>query len=184
MASIYDFTVKNADGSDFSLKDYEGKVVIIVNTATGCGFTPQYEDLEKLYESYHDKGLEILDIPCNQFAGQAPGSDEEIHSFCTLHYHTSFPQRKKSDVNGANELPLYTYLKTQQKFKGLGKGLKAKMVDMAYKSKGKVSDNPDDIHWNFTKFLVDRQGNVVARYEPTQSMKDFEEAVKTLMEAK
>lgn len=85
MASIYDFSVKNADGSDFPLKDYEGKVVIIVNTATGCGFTPQYEDLEKLYEKYHDKGLEILDIPCNQFAGQAPGSDEEIHSFCTLH---------------------------------------------------------------------------------------------------
>ena len=108
--SIYDYSVPTPKNGDFSLKEYEGKVIMIVNTATGCGFTPQYKDIESMYEKYHDEGLEILDIPCNQFGGQTPGSDEEIHEFCTLHYNTTFPQMKKADVNGENELPLYTWL--------------------------------------------------------------------------
>ena len=116
--SIYDQIITDAKGKNISLSDYKGKVLLIVNTATGCGFTPHYEDLEKMYEKYHEKGLEIIDIPCNQFGGQAPGTEEEIHTFCTLHYNTQFPQMKKSDVNGNNELPLYTYLKSQQGFKG------------------------------------------------------------------
>ena len=115
---IYDYEVTTGKGEKLSLSKFKDKVILIVNTATGCGFTPQYEPIEKLYKNYHDKGLEILDIPCNQFGAQAPGSDEEIHEFCTLHYNTSFPQMKKSDVNGKNELPLYTYLKAQKGFEG------------------------------------------------------------------
>ena len=110
MSTIYDYTVPDTQGNDIPLSDYKGKVMIIVNTATGCGFTPHYKELEEMYRKYHDKGLEIIDIPCNQFAGQAPGTDEEIHEFCTLKYDTHFPQMKKSDVNGENALPLYAYL--------------------------------------------------------------------------
>jgi len=116
--SIYDYSVKNPAGEDISLKNFEGKVLMIVNTATGCGFTPQYKDIEAMYEAYHNQGFEVLDIPCNQFAGQTPGTDEEIHNFCTLHYNTKFPQMKKSDVNGSNALPLYGYLKQQKGFEG------------------------------------------------------------------
>ena len=114
MAAIYDYTVKDRKGNDVSMKDFEGKVLLIVNTATGCGFTPQYEGLENLYQKYREQGFEILDFPCNQFGNQAPGNDEEIHEFCTLRYHTTFPRMKKIDVNGANEDPLYTYLKKQK----------------------------------------------------------------------
>ena len=113
MKTVYDFKVKDRLGNEVSLSDYAGKVLLIVNTATGCGFTPHYKDLEAIYELYHDKGLEIIDVPCNQFAGQPPGTDEEIHTFCTLKYNTQFPQMKKSDVNGENALPLYGYLKSQ-----------------------------------------------------------------------
>ena len=120
--SIYDYSVKNAKNEDVKLADYNGKVILIVNTATGCGFTPHYEQLESMYNKFHDKGLEIIDIPCNQFGGQAPGTDDEIHQFCTLHYNTTFPQMKKSEVNGENELPLYTYLKQQKGFEGLPEG--------------------------------------------------------------
>lgn len=120
--SIYDYTVTDRSGNEVSLKQFEGKVLIIVNTATGCGFTPHYKPLEEMYEKYHDQGLEILDIPCNQFADQTPGSDDEVHSFCTLKYHTQFDQMHKSDVNGPNALPLYTYLKSCQPFQGFGKG--------------------------------------------------------------
>ena len=115
--TIYDYQVPTAYGKQLSLADLKGKVLLIVNTATGCGFTPHYEALEKMYETYHEKGLEIIDVPCNQFGHQAPGNDEEIHQFCTLHYHTKFPQMKKADVNGESALPLFTYLKTQQGFK-------------------------------------------------------------------
>ena len=111
MSDFYDLSIMDAKGNEVKMADLKGKVVMVVNTATGCGFTPQYEPIEQMYRDYHEKGLEILDIPCNQFAGQAPGTDEEIHEFCTLHYNTTFPQMKKSDVNGDNELPLYTYLK-------------------------------------------------------------------------
>ena len=115
---IYDYKVPKSNGEEFNLNDYKGKVIMVVNTATGCGFTPQYAPIEEMYKNYHDKGLEILDIPCNQFGGQTPGSDAEIHEFCTVHYNTTFPQMKKSDVNGEKELPLYTYLKSQKGFEG------------------------------------------------------------------
>lgn len=179
--NIYDYSVTTPDNKALSLSEYKGKVMLIVNTATGCGFTPQYKDLEALYEKYHDQGLDIIDIPCNQFAGQTPGTDEEIHEFCTLKYNTQFPQMKKSDVNGENQLPLYAYLKSQQGFEGFGTGAKAlamsallKKIDADYKH------NPD-IKWNFTKFLVDREGRVVRRFEPTESMKHVDEAVAQLV---
>ncbi len=158
MMGIYDFTVKDYQGDDVSLSDYKGKVLLIVNTATGCGFTPQYEGLEALYEKYRDQGFEILDFPCNQFAGQAPESDEEIHSFCTLKYNTSFKQFKKIDVNGENEAPLYTYLKSQKKG-ALGSRIK----------------------WNFTKFLVDRDGNVVGRFASTEKPEHIDAKVAALL---
>ena len=123
--NIYDISVKNGKGEDVNLAEYKGKVLLVVNTATGCGFTPQYEGLENLYKKYHDKGLEILDFPCNQFGNQAPGTDEEIHEFCTLKYHTSFDQFQKVDVNGENESPVFTYLKSQKGFEGFD-GLKGK----------------------------------------------------------
>lgn len=181
MASIYDYSVPSVKDGDIPLSNYKGKVMLIVNTATGCGFTPQYKQLEEMYEKYHEKGLEIIDIPCNQFAGQAPQDDQGIHEFCTLKYNTKFPQMKKSAVNGEHELPVYTFLKKEQKFQGMGKGLKAKMVMSAYKHKGKVSDNPDDIHWNFTKFVVDKDGNVVRRFEPTEDMKDLDSFIASLL---
>lgn len=179
--SVYDYSVTKPDGQEVGLKEFEGKVLLIVNTATGCGFTPQYEDLETMYEKYHDQGLEIIDIPCNQFAGQTPGTDEEIHEFCTLHYNTQFPQMKKSEVNGEGELPLYTYLKGQKGFEGFGNGPKAlTMGAMLAKIDKDYKDNPA-IKWNFTKFAVDRQGNVIARFEPTAAMADVEKCVAGLL---
>lgn len=179
--SIYDYKLTAGDGSVVDLKDYEGKVLLIVNTATGCGFTPHYEPIEKMYEKYHDRGFEVIDIPCNQFGGQTPGTDEEIHEFCTLKYNTSFPQMKKSDVNGENELPLYTYLKGQKGFEGFGKSPMAIAMSAMLKKIDKDYKNNPDIKWNFTKFVVDRQGNVVARFEPTQSMDKVEECVASLL---
>lgn len=179
--SVYDYVLKSGTGEDVSLKDFAGKVLLIVNTATGCGFTPQYKDIEALYEKYHHQGLEVIDVPCNQFAGQAPESDEEIHEFCQLHYNTQFPQMKKSDVNGENELPLFTYLKSQQGFKGFGKGPKALAMSAMLKKIDKDYKNNPDIKWNFTKFLVDREGNVVERFEPTEDMKHVAEAVEKLI---
>lgn len=180
MASFYDYSVLAANGQEVKMADLKDKVVMVVNTATGCGFTPQYEPIEQMYRDYHEKGLEILDIPCNQFANQAPGTDEEIHEFCTLHYNTTFPQMKKSDVNGENELPLYTYLKSQKGFEGFGKGLAAKGLSLAIKKFNKDLKK-DDIQWNFTKFIIDRQGNVVARFEPTIDMKEVENCVVSLL---
>lgn len=181
MTSIYDFTVPRTDGSELKLSEFKGKVILIVNTATGCGFTPQYEDLEKLYEKYHDRGLEIIDIPCNQFAEQAPESDDEIHQFCTMRYGTRFEQMRKSDVNGPNALPIYAFLKEKQPFVTLGKGLKAKVVSSAYKKSAEGKTDENDIRWNFTKFLVDREGNVVGRYEPTRKMEDLADEVGVLI---
>ena len=179
--SVYDYSVKNIQGEDISLKNYEGKVILIVNTATGCGFTPQYKDIEAMYEKFHEKGLEIIDVPCNQFAGQAPESDEEIANFCTLHYNTMFPQMRKSDVNGENALPLFQYLKSQKGFEGFGKGPKALAMSALLKKIDKDYKNNPDIKWNFTKFVVDRQGNVVARFEPTAKMEDVSACVEKLL---
>ncbi|MBR2121560.1 MAG: glutathione peroxidase [Lachnospiraceae bacterium] len=179
--SVYSYSVPTPAGDERSMADFEGKVVIVVNTATGCGFTPQYEDLEAIYEKYHEKGLEIVDVPCNQFAGQTPGTDEEIHQFCTLKYNTQFPQYKKSDVNGENALPLFTYLKGEKGFEGFGKGPKALLMSaMLSKIDKNYKTNPD-IKWNFTKFVIDRKGNVAARFEPTASMKDLEALVDSLI---
>lgn len=157
MASIYDFKVIDQKGLEVSLQDFAGKVLLIVNTATGCGFTPQYEGLEKMYEKYKDQGFSILDFPCNQFFHQAPGTDEEIHSFCTLKYNASFPQFHKIDVNGKDQIPLYAYLKSTE----AGKGKRIK--------------------WNFTKFLVGRDGTVLKRYEPTVKPEAIEPDVEALL---
>ena len=175
MSTIYDYSVYTTDGKEVSLSNFKGKVLLIVNTATGCGFTPQYEQLESMYEKYHDKGLEIIDIPCNQFGGQAPGTDEEIHNFCALHFNTKYYQFKKSDVNGANELKLYTFLKSQKGFGGFDAENKLTPVlnDMLGKADPDFAKKPD-IKWNFTKFIVDRAGNVVKRFEPTTDMAEVE----------
>ena len=178
--SFYDYTVPYVNG-DVSTADFKGKVVLVVNTATGCGFTPHYKDLEEMYEKFHDKGLEIIDVPCNQFAGQTPGTDDEIHQFCTLKYNTQFPQAKKTDVNGENELPLFTYLKSQKGFEGFGKGPAALAMGMMLKKIDKDYKNNPAIKWNFTKFVVDREGNVVARFEPTAKMEDVAKCVESLL---
>ena len=163
------------------MKDFEGKVVMVVNTATGCGFTPQYKDIESIYESYHEKGFEVIDVPCNQFAGQTPGTDEEISEFCSLHYNTQFPQMKKADVNGETAIELFKYLKSQKGFEGFGKGAKALAMSAMLKKIDKDYKNNPEIKWNFTKFIVDRQGNVVARFEPTADMKEVEKCVASLI---
>ena len=181
MASIYDFSVKTASGEDLSLSEYKGKVILVVNTATGCGFTPQYAPIEQLYKDYHDKGLEILDIPCNQFANQAPGTDEEIHEFCTLHYNTTFPQMKKTDVNGETADPLFVYLANEKPFRGFGKGVKNAMLEKFSNMNNKAFGDKAYIRWNFTKFVIDREGNIVARFEPTAEMADVEACIKSLL---
>ena len=168
--SIYDFKVKDMDGKEVSLSEYKGKVLLIVNTATKCGFTPQYEELQEMYDKYKDKGLVILDFPCNQFGGQAPGDIASIHEFCTEKYSTTFPQFDKIDVNGENESPLFAFLKSKQGFKGFGNGNQAKFMDGMMKKKDPDYASKPDIKWDFTKFLVDSEGNVVARFEPTVSM--------------
>ena len=177
--NIYDFTVKKRK-EDFSLKEYEGKVLLVVNTATGCGFTPQYEGLEKLFEKYHDKGFEILDFPCNQFKGQAPGSDDEIHEFCTLKYNTQFDQFKKVEVNGENEDPLFTFLKAEAPAEEVS-GLKNKMAMKAISKLSDTAKKDSDIQWNFTKFLVDRNGKPIKRYSPTCKPEEIEKDIEALI---
>ncbi len=178
--SFYDHKVKKRNGEELDLSDLRGKVVIVVNTATGCGFTPQYEGLEMLYEKYHDSGLEVLDIPCNQFGHQAPGTDDEIHEFCTGRYQTQFEQMSKAEVNGENEHPLYTFLKEQQPEEKII-GFKNKTAMAAVKAMSSTCKKPSDIKWNFTKFLVDREGNVVKRYDPTFVPGNMEEDIKALI---
>ena len=156
--NIYDFTVKDARGNDVSLSEFKGKVMLVVNTATGCGFTPQYEGLENLYKKYKDQGFVVLDFPCNQFGNQAPGTEEQIQEFCTLKYDTTFPLFKKVKVNGNDESPLFTWLK---------------------KEKGGLFGSR--IKWNFTKFLIDREGKVVARFAPTTPPSKIEEHIKELL---
>lgn len=178
--NIYDLKAKNGKGEEVSFEQYKGKVLLIVNTATGCGFTPQYEGLEKMYQKYHEKGLEILDFPCNQFGNQAPGSDEEIHEFCTLKYNTTFDQFAKIDVNGENESEVWKYLKSQKGFEGFP-GIKGKILIPVAKAMDPDYKNNSNIKWNFTKFLVDRNGNVVERFEPTVEPKQIEEKVEELL---
>ena len=182
MNTVYDYTVLDKKGEPVSLKEYEGKVLLIVNTASRCGFTPQYEALEAMYERLAGKGLEILDFPCNQFGNQSPESDEETTQFCTLNYGTKFPQFKKCEVNGEGEIELYTFLKSQKGFGGfdLNSDL-GPLLDKMMREADADYDKKPDIKWNFTKFLVNRKGEVVARFEPTHSMEDVEKQVEALL---
>ena len=177
MANVYDFQVKDRKNNVVSLKDYEGKVLLIVNTATGCGFTPHYDPLEAMYKDLKDQGLEILDFPCNQFANQAPGSDDEIHEFCTMKFGTDFPQFAKIDVNGETADPLFAFLATEKPFAGFGKGLKNAALKKFSDMNNKTFGDKAYIKWNFTKFLINRQGEVIARFEPTEDMDDVRKAV-------
>ena len=179
--NIYDLNVKDRAGNEVSLSEYKGKVLLIVNTATGCGFTPHYDPMEAMYKEYRDQGFEILDFPCNQFAGQAPGNDEEIHEFCTMKFNTEFPRFAKIDVNGENADPLFAYLATEKPFEGFGKGLKMAAFSKFADANNKKYGDKAYIKWNFTKFLVDRDGNVISRLEPTVDMDVVKEAVKALL---
>lgn len=179
--NVYDFKVKAQDGTEVSLSDYKGKVLLIVNTATGCGFTPQYDGLQDLYEECQKDGLEILDFPCNQFRDQAPGTDEEIHSFCTGRYGITFPQFSKVEVLGENAIPLYQWLTENTKFEGFGKSAKGLMMAGVVKLMDKNYKNNGNVKWNFTKFLIDREGNIVARFEPTEDMEKVSKKVKEVL---
>ena len=181
MKTVYDFTVKDMDGKEVSLSEYQGKVLLIVNTATGCGFTPHYDPLEAMYADLKDKGFEILDFPCNQFAGQAPGSNEEIHDFCTIKFGTEFPQFDKIDVNGDTADPLFVFLATEKPFEGFGKGIKNAALTKFSDMNNKKFGDKAYIRWNFTKFLVDREGKVIARFEPTVDMDDVRKAVEAAL---
>lgn len=180
--NVYDFTVKDRNGNEVSLKKYEGKVLLIVNSATKCGFTPQYEELQKLYEKYSDQGFVILDFPCNQFKNQAPESEDEIYKFCQLNYGVTYPIHSKIEVNGENAHPLYKYLKSQKGFAGFDSShpIAPKLEEILSKEDPDYKNSPD-IKWNFTKFLIDRHGNVVERFEPTKDIKVIEERIKELL---
>ena len=180
--SIYDIVVKGRDGKDVSLEKYKGKVLLVVNTATGCGFTPRYESLENIYEKHSKDGFKVLDFPCNQFGNQAPGTDDEIHEFCTAKYNTTFPRFHKVDVNGENESPLFTLLKSEKGFEGfdLESQLGPLLDNMMRQADPNYDKNPS-IKWNFTKFLIDREGKVVMRFEPTTDMKMVEEEIEKLL---
>ena len=178
--TIYDFTVLDTKKQPVSLAEYKGKVLLVVNTATGCGFTPQYEALEGLYKKYKDQGLVVLDFPCNQFAGQAPGTEEEIVSFCQLKYNVSFPQFAKIEVNGENESPVFTYLKEQAPSEEYN-GLKAKGAKALFKAISTTARKPNDIQWNFTKFLISKDGTTIKRYAPTTEPADFEKDVEAML---
>ena len=179
MKTVYDFSVKDRKGKEVSLKEYANEVLLIVNTATKCGFTPQYDELEALYKQYHSQGFEILDFPCNQFGQQAPGTDESIHEFCKLNFGTEFPQFKKIKVNGEDAEPLYQFLKEQKGFAGWDPehNLTAILDDMLSKEDPDYKQKPD-IKWNFTKFLINKKGQVVARFEPTTKTEVIEEQIK------
>ena len=177
--NIYDFTLKDNKGNDKSLSDYKGKVLLIVNTATKCGLTPQYEELEALYKKYNERGFEILDFPCNQFKEQAPGTDAEITEFCTLNYGTTFPRFQKIEVNGANESPLYTWLKKE---KPEDKGdVKSKAFEVLVKPMRSTNEEAD-IKWNFGKFLIDAKGDVVERFSPAYSPEKLEKTIESLLQ--
>ena len=180
MKTVYDFAVKDRKGGEVSLREYANEVILIVNTATKCGFTPQYEELEAIYEKYHAKGFTILDFPCNQFGQQAPGTDESIHEFCKLTYGTEFPRFKK--VNGDDAEPLYKYLKEQKGFAGWDPNHKLTPIleEMLSKEDPDYKDKAD-IKWNFTKFLVNKLGLVVARFEPTESLENVSKKIEELL---
>ena len=178
---VYDIQIEAMDGSQVSMADYRGKVLLVVNTATGCGFTPQYDELQAYYDEFKDRGFEILDFPCNQFANQAPGDDEEIHAFCKGRFGITFPQFHKVDVNGPDAAPLFQWLTSNTTFAGFGKGPKALMMNTVVKKMDKDFKNNGNVKWNFTKFLIDREGNIVARFEPTHDMADVKAKIEACL---
>lgn len=182
MKTVYDFAVKDRKGKEVSLKEYANEVLLIVNTATKCGFTPQYDELEKLYEKYHSHGFEVLDFPCNQFGQQAPGTDESIHEFCKLTYGTQFSRFKKIKVNGPDADPLYTFLTSQRGFAGfdMSHPIAHILDDMLSKEDPEYKDKPS-IKWNFTKFLINKRGMVVARFEPTEKFETIAHEIEELL---
>lgn len=185
-SKIYDFKVATSSGDSLSLADYRGKVLLIVNVASQCGLTPQYEGLQNLYSKYHDRGLEIIAFPCNQFHGQEPGTNEEIQSFCTLNYNVSFPVMAKIDVNGENESPLYTYLKAEAPFEGCPEEPAeyktfCEMINQLHQNDSSGFDQGDAIRWNFGKFLINRDGTQIMRFEPVIQPADLEEAIEKML---
>ena len=180
MATIFDFTATASNGKEIDFKDFEGKVLLIVNTASKCGFTPQFDGLEKLNEKYRDRGLVCIGFPCNQFANQDPGSDSEIEGFCRLNYGVTFQIMKKVDVNGADEHPGFTVLKAQAPTEEY-KGLKAKASAAMFKTISKSVEKESDIKWNFTKFLVAKDGTTVERFAPTTEPEKIEDAIEKLL---
>ena len=179
---VYDFKVMDGKDKEVKLEDYAGKVLLIINSATQCGFTPQYEKLQELYDKYGEKGFSILDFPCNQFGAQAPGTNEEIKSFCDAGYGVTFPMFSKIEVNGEGASPLFKYLKKEKGFKGLDPKheLTSKLDEIISQMDPDYKNNAE-IKWNFTKFLIDRSGNVVERFEPTEDMAVVEEKIKELL---
>lgn len=182
--NIYDFSVKAQDGKEVSLSKYKGDVLLIVNTATECGFTPQYEDLQNLYDEFHDRGFDILDFPCDQFGHQAPGSDEEIHTFCTSRFGVTFPQFSKIEVNGKDASPLYKYLEENgPAFSGFDDSVMGQKLGAMLEANDKNYKNNNDIKWNFTKFLIGRDGQILNRFEPTAPMDKVKEAIENALKA-
>ena len=179
---VYEYTMENRDGSMASMADYQEKVLLIVNTATGCGFTPQYEELEELYKTYGERGLVVLGFPCNQFAAQEPGTNEEVQTFCRLNYGVSFPIFAKGDVRGETAQPLFKYLTKKKGFKGFDENhpVAKPLMDALQKNFPEYLEG-DSIKWNFTKFLIDRKGNVVERYEPTTTPKAMAKDIEALL---
>ena len=180
--NIYQFTVLDGIGTPVSLADYQGQVLLVVNTATQCGFTPQYTELQQLYDKYGSKGFTILDFPCNQFGEQAPGSYDDIHAFCTGTYNITFPQMAKIDVNGDSADALYVWLKSKASFGGFDTTDRiGAYLDQMFRQQDSLYDQNPDIKWNFTKFLIDREGNVVRRFEPTAKSNDIESMLLKLL---
>ena len=179
--SVYDYTYTSIEGKPVKMSDYAGKALLIVNTASKCGFAPQFQGLEELYKQYRDRGFEVIGFPCNQFMDQEPGDEQAISEFCTVRYGVTFPLSAKVDVREDSAIPLYRYLTSQKGFEGLGKGLKSKAFEMMLKAKYKDGYKDSQIKWNFTKFLVDKSGGVVARYEPTIEPKDIAPDIEKLL---
>lgn len=180
-SDIYNFKVESNKGETVDFSQYKGKVLLIVNTASRCGFTPQYDALEALYQKYKDSDFVVIGFPCDQFGHQEPGSDEEIEAFCRLNYGVSFPLMAKSDVNGENANPVFKWLCAQKPFAGFGEGDTAAFMDKMLSSKDPEYASTPDIKWNFTKFLIDKNGSVAGRYEPTTSPEAMEEDIKALL---
>lgn len=179
--SVYDYEYTSIESRPVKISEYKGKVLLIVNTASKCGFTPQYKGLEELYRQYKDRGLTVIGFPCNQFMEQEPGSEREISEFCSVRYGVTFPLSKKVDVRDETAIPLYRYLTSQKGFAGLGRGMKAKTMELMLRARYKDGFSDAQIKWNFTKFLIDRDGNVVSRYEPTVEPKDIAGDIEKLL---